>query len=51
MRSFIITHANVEILNDEELARYPQRVTIDGIEFTVMYPQTMGNMYKYLSVF
>ena len=47
MRSFIITHVNVEILDDEELARYPHRVTIDGIEFAVMYHQPLDAAYKY----
>lgn len=47
MRSFVVTHVNVEILDDEELAMYPQRVTIDGIEFAVMRPQTLDDMYKH----
>ena len=47
MRSFVITHVNVEILDDEELARYSERVTIDGVEFAVMRPQTTDNRYKH----
>lgn len=47
MRSFIVTHVNVEILDDEELAMYPQRATIDGIEFAIMRPQTLDDMYKH----
>lgn len=47
MKRFIITHASVEILDDEELAKYSERVTIDGIEFAVMYHQPLNAAYKH----